>query len=171
MFRDEKIDVYRVTSCCMVLSQLEFQVKDQSANILGQTVCENISSKIFSKIFWLKHIVKIFLLRAWVRLLPPSRSTVERRSTPSSTSATAPRASMTPSSTRNTRWEQFIIFMELNGIDLGRNGMGVQDAEHQLLRGQHRLDHQEHLWSSLPLHCRHVQQHFVSKISIQFCIR
>ena len=24
--RDEKIDVYRVTSCCMVLSQLEFQV-------------------------------------------------------------------------------------------------------------------------------------------------
>ena len=44
MFRDEKIDVYRVTSCCMVLSQLEFQVNDQSANILAQTDCENISS-------------------------------------------------------------------------------------------------------------------------------
>ena len=34
-----------MTSCCMVLSQLEFQVNDQSANILAQTNCENISSQ------------------------------------------------------------------------------------------------------------------------------
>ena len=34
-----------MTSCCMVLSQLEFQVNDQSANIFAQTNCENISSQ------------------------------------------------------------------------------------------------------------------------------
>ena len=34
-----------MTSCCMVLSQLEFQVNAQSANIFAQTNCENISSQ------------------------------------------------------------------------------------------------------------------------------
>ena len=45
--------------------------------------------------------------RAWVRLPPPSHWTVERRSTPSSTSATAPKASTTLSSTPNTRSVQY----------------------------------------------------------------
>ena len=49
MFRDEKIDVYRVTSCCMVLSQLEFQVNDQSGNILAQTDCEDIFSNFLAQ--------------------------------------------------------------------------------------------------------------------------
>ena len=83
--RDEKIDVYRVTSCCMVLSQLEFQVH-------RGTVATKASCKTF---------------RAWVRLPPPSHWTVEKKSTPSSTSATAPKASMTLSSTPNTRSVQY----------------------------------------------------------------
>ena len=38
--RDEKIDVYRVTSCCMVLSQLEFQVLKKSAMLPPYNLCE-----------------------------------------------------------------------------------------------------------------------------------
>ena len=169
MFRDEKIDVYRVTSCCMVLSQLEFQVNDQSGlfwqktdcenissnisnipNILGQTDCENISSQGMGEVASPKSLDGGEKINSILNFCDSPEGIYDAFINP-----------------KYKVGEQFTIFIELNGIDLGRNGMGVQDAEHQLLRGQHRLDHQEHLWSSLPLHCRHVQQHFVSKISIQ----
>ena len=78
--RDEKIDVYRVTSCCMVLSQLEFQVQRGKS-------CKQSCKRT----------------RAWVRLLLPSHWMVARKSTRSSISATAPKASTTLSSTPNTR--------------------------------------------------------------------
>ena len=164
MFRDEKIDVYRVTSCCMVLSQLEFQVNDQSGNILAQTDCENISSNFLAQ----TDCENISSKGMGEVASPKSLDGGEKIN---SILNFCDSAEGIYDAFINPKYKvgehQFIIFMELNGIDLGRNRMGVQDAEHQLLRGQHRLDHQEHLWSSLPLHCRHVQQHFVSKISIQ----
>ena len=150
MFRDEKIDVYRATSCCMVLSQLEFQLNDQSANILAQTDCENISSQGMGEVASPKSLDGGEKINSILNFCDSPEGIYD--------------------AFINLKYkvgEQFLIFMELNGFDLGRNGMGVQDAEHQLVRGEHRLHHQEHLWSSLPLHCRHVQQHFVSQISIQ----
>ena len=44
------------------------------------------------------------------------------------------------------------ILENLNKIT-GWNRMGLQNPEHQLLRSWHRLDHQERLRASLPLHC------------------
>ena len=118
---------------------------------------------IWVQIFWDKQIVKTSLLRAWVSASPKSLDGGEKINSILNFCDSPEGIYDAFINPKYKVGEQFLIFMELNGFDLGRNGMGVQDAEHQLLRGEHRLDHQEHLWSSLPLHCRHVQQHFVSQ--------